>query len=83
MALDTCPDCNNSISTQAKSCPKCGRVLKSNKFGLGAIFYLALIVIGFVMYLGGTGIIPFAGSTVILVSAIGLIFLFLRAVVAK
>lgn len=25
MALTTCPDCNSSVSSEAKACPKCGR----------------------------------------------------------
>lgn len=29
--LYNCPDCNNLVSSSAKSCPKCGRVLKKER----------------------------------------------------
>lgn len=82
MALDICPDCNNSVSTQAKSCPKCGLVLKSNKFGLGAVFYAGLMLIGFVLIWGLRGL-PYVGATLIFVGSIGFILIFLRALITK
>lgn len=31
MALIKCPECNNQISDQADSCPKCGYELKAKR----------------------------------------------------
>ncbi|MGN1066885.1 MAG: zinc ribbon domain-containing protein [Candidatus Fimimonas sp.] len=39
MALTTCPECNNSVSTEAKTCPHCGYPLK--KDGGKAVFKIA------------------------------------------
>ena len=55
MALIKCPECNNQISDQADSCPKCGYELKAKKVNdsktSGAVTskinfkYLAIILI--------------------------------------
>ena len=43
MALKKCKECGNQISTKAKSCPKCGAVLKRKVSG-----FFSFIVLGFV-----------------------------------
>lgn len=47
MGLQKCKECGNDVSTQAKSCPKCGAVIKKNSGRLFALVFLAtLSVIG-------------------------------------
>ena len=56
MALIKCPDCGNTVSSAAESCPKCGRpmikIRKGNAFNPfhDPVHFLGLlIVIGFVI----------------------------------
>ena len=49
MALITCPECNNSVSTKAKTCPHCGAPVKiKKKTSLVTWIFAALLVLGFV-----------------------------------
>ena len=33
MAIISCPDCGNQVSSEADTCPKCGRPIKSGFMG--------------------------------------------------
>ncbi len=53
MALYQCPGCNNRISKEARTCPKCGKPLKKSDFeqilfymGLGAVAFFVWIAWG-------------------------------------
>lgn len=45
MSLITCPDCHQSVSADAPTCPKCGRVIKQQQSATGL---LAAIIIGLI-----------------------------------
>lgn len=45
MALITCKDCGNEVSTQAKSCPKCGRKIEQPLSGCGGFLLFVFVVI--------------------------------------
>lgn len=45
--LILCPDCQRSISRNAKSCPSCGRVMKKEGQSAGGV--LAAIIIGLIL----------------------------------
>lgn len=49
MALINCPDCGRSVSDTAKSCPQCGRKIGDRSFRIGLVFYLGLIVVGYLL----------------------------------
>ncbi len=34
MALQKCPECNNSVSTIAESCPQCGYPIRAKKIAV-------------------------------------------------
>lgn len=63
MSLFKCPDCGNSISTSASSCPYCGKPFREEedeKKGLNgrikvllAIVGIILMIIGFTMLFNG------------------------------
>jgi predicted nucleic acid-binding Zn ribbon protein len=64
MALITCPDCGSQISSDAPTCPKCGRLmakgkpkegifLQSMNMGCGCIAVVVIVfVVMFVIALG-------------------------------
>lgn len=41
-----CPDCDHPVSPKAKSCPKCGRVLKEEQSAGGILAAVILGLIG-------------------------------------
>src|SRR4030042_1480369 len=45
MALKKCKECGNEVSTAAKSCPKCGAILKK-----GCLSYLLIGILMFVIF---------------------------------
>ena len=49
MALTTCKDCGGSVSTDAKACPKCGRVVRKpvSLSRVVGLLLLVLMVIGY------------------------------------
>lgn len=47
MALKTCKECGNDVSTKAESCPKCGVVLKKKTAGCAGC--LGVMLLGFVI----------------------------------
>jgi hypothetical protein len=49
--LMPCPDCKKEVSRNAASCPHCGRVMKQSATSLLAVIILALMAIGFVVWL--------------------------------
>jgi len=47
MALAVCPDCGEKVSTNAPTCPHCGRVKnRTSSAGIGCAVLLGLIAIG-------------------------------------
>ncbi|RTL26952.1 MAG: hypothetical protein EKK55_07030 [Rhodocyclaceae bacterium] len=50
MALTTCKDCNNQISTDAKACPKCGKPQR-RPISLARIVGLVLLILMVLGYL--------------------------------
>ncbi len=50
MALVTCKDCGNQVSTSAKACPKCGAKIPKTKWWLWAplAFIFILFIIGII-----------------------------------
>lgn len=82
MALIICPDCSNSVSSDAKNCPKCGKPIRTKDNALlGVVFYIAVIISGFVLarifyQTPQVAFIPwFFGS-------VGLIFIFIRKLIS-
>lgn len=43
MSLIHCPDCKTQVSSEAKSCPKCGRAIKKEQSATGI---LAAVILG-------------------------------------
>lgn len=46
MALTTCKECGNSISSQASSCPRCGVVLRK---GIGCLGWIGVAFLGLIV----------------------------------
>jgi hypothetical protein len=48
MALIKCKECENEVSSKAKSCPKCGAQVARKPFGCGSVisFFFLLFIIG-------------------------------------
>ena len=46
MALKTCPDCGNPVSTKAEACPGCGRAVTApGRAGMRVAFLVAVIAL--------------------------------------
>jgi len=64
MALVICPECNESISSEAETCPHCGLPLKTKdakarygSHGWGTFIYLVIAFAGLTMLVQGSLII--------------------------
>jgi predicted amidophosphoribosyltransferase len=56
MALKTCRDCGNEVSSAADTCPHCGRPLKrASQFLIGLLLSVGLIVAVIVFFLAFFG----------------------------
>jgi hypothetical protein len=55
MSLVKCHECGNEVSSEAKTCPKCGAVPKTSKNTISAIVTL-VVVGGMAWYLFGGGL---------------------------
>lgn len=52
MAMTPCKECGKEISTEAKVCPHCGARTRTGKINDAvALFLIALIVLGLVLFL--------------------------------
>lgn len=67
MALKPCKECGREISTEAKTCPHCGKQWPTGKptspFAIGCLGLLGLAVVGSLMSTGGSSSNTSAGST--------------------
>lgn len=45
MALISCPECKNQVSSEAKSCPKCGKALKKSLFWIYIVIAIVIVFI--------------------------------------
>ncbi len=50
MNLIKCPDCENSVSKMAITCPNCGRPTKSHDLGGSAVVGLIMMIVGAFVY---------------------------------
>jgi hypothetical protein len=50
MSLIKCPDCENSVSKTAITCPNCGRPTKSHDLGVPAVAGLIMMLVGAFVY---------------------------------
>jgi len=71
MALESCPECNESVSSDARECPHCGHPLGTQEvevaqkqaparnYGWGSFIYFLIIIAGLFMLFEGrlTGLI--------------------------
>jgi hypothetical protein len=60
MALTTCPDCKNEISTDAAACPRCGRPTKDATRGSPVLAWVLLVAF---LGVGTWAAVSFTGRT--------------------
>lgn len=68
MALINCRNCDTSISSKAKACPKCGMLIHEENFLLMVTIYAVFILASAIVYLrfsqtGGIAIMVFGCLT--------------------
>ena len=65
MALMKCHACGNEVSTESKTCPKCGAKVRPKKKGLGTVaqVFILLVLIGVVVSVISESSSPGGGSS--------------------
>ena len=52
MAMTECPECKSEVSSEAKTCPKCG--FKIKKFPLGMVIGIPIAVVSAILLFGAS-----------------------------